>query len=297
MGGSVELVIITGLSGAGKSTAASYMEDMGFYCIDNLPPQLLPALLEAIHHQDQTEQKNERYALVMDVRAAARFGGLTPFLTDLLRKEIRTRILFLEASDEVLLSRYKQSRRNHPLAEGGALLDSIRIERQRLAPVRELASDIVDTGHMSGRQLREELFHIFQTENRKKLLQIYIQSFGFKYGIPLDLDLLLDVRFVPNPFYQPELRPLCGLDQEIVDFIWAYPETEEILTQYLRFITSSLPFYQREGKVRLNIGVGCTGGRHRSVAMARVLKERLEGLEYPIYLDHRDIQRDPQGGL
>ena len=292
----MDLLIVSGLSGAGKSTAAQYLEDMGFYCIDNLPPQLLKAMLTALSDKPRSlEPSEERFALVMDARSVKRFGDLTPALKSLKGGSPGLRIVYLEASEEIILSRYKQSRRNHPLAGHVSLSAAIRKERRDLATVRAMATDIIDTTGMSRTELRDRLYELFHSPGSQRRLTVMLQSFGFKYGVPSDSDLLLDVRFIPNPYYQLELRPLSGLDQEVNDFIFSYPESGEYLQKQADLLSFLLPFYEREGKVRLNISVGCTGGRHRSVLFAEKLRERIAAEGYRVFVDHRDIQREAVG--
>lgn len=292
----MDLLIVSGLSGAGKSTAAQYLEDMGFYCIDNLPPQLLKAMLTALSDKPRSlEPSEERFALVMDARSVKRFGDLTPALKSLKEGSPGLRIVYLEASEEIILSRYKQSRRNHPLAGHVSLSAAIRKERRDLATVRAMATDIIDTTGMSRTELRDRLYELFHSPGSQRRLTVMLQSFGFKYGVPSDSDLLLDVRFIPNPYYQLELRPLSGLDQEVNDFIFSYPESGEYLQKQADLLSFLLPFYEREGKVRLNIAVGCTGGRHRSVLFAEKLRERIAAEGYRVFVDHRDIKREAVG--
>lgn len=294
----MKLIILSGLSGAGKSTAAKYLEDMGFYCIDNLPPQLLQALVEALGKvPGGTNPSDERYVLVMDARAVKRFGRIAPSLAALKEKNPDLRIVFLDAGDEVILSRYKQSRRNHPLAGKLTLTEAIKQERERLAPVKALATDLIDTTEMRGSDMRDLLYDLFHESDSERRMSVFIQSFGFKYGMPRDCDLVWDVRFIPNPFYRPELRNLSGLDPEVCDFIFSHPVSGEYLQKQVELLHFVLPYYEQEGKVRLNIGIGCTGGRHRSVAFTEALQKELVRLGYSVLSDHRDIKRDPQGGL
>ena len=297
----MELIIITGMSGAGKSSAADYLEDMGYYCIDNLPPQLLEALVRSVEEvKDETDEhsiEEIRLALVMDSRSIPRFGRLAPALEELRKRQSSARIVFLEASDKVILSRYKQSRRNHPLGGSRMLIEAIQEEREGLVPVRELATDIIDTSQTSPSELRDILYRLFREPDKAKRMKVFIQSFGFKYGLPMDCDLVWDVRFLPNPYYLPELRPFSGLDAEVSDYVLAFDESRKFVELQLEFLRFALPLYQKEGKMRMNIAVGCTGGRHRSVALAEVLKEQLEPIGYPVFIDHRDIKRDPVAGV
>lgn len=294
----MELIIVTGMSGAGKSSAADYLEDMGYYCIDNLPPQLLEVMLQSMESKEFHELLyNQRLVLVMDARSTERFGRLSPSLRTLIEKNPGTRIVFLEAAEKVILSRYKQSRRNHPLGSSKMLLEAIREERESLIPVRELATDIIDTSQTTPAELRDMMYRLFREPEQRFRMKLFVQSFGFKYGLPLDCDLILDVRFIPNPFYIPELRPLSGLDDKVSSYVLSFPETATFLELQMEFLRFVLPYYQREGKMRMNIGIGCTGGRHRSVALTEALSEHLKPIGYPVYVDHRDIKRDPRGAL
>lgn len=292
----MDLVVISGLSGAGKSTATGILEDMGYYCIDNLPAPLLAAVMKEILKGKDMGEEAQRFALVVDVRSARRFGSLEGALQKLKSDVPNMRLIFFEADKKILLSRYKQSRRNHPLARKQSISKALDEEREILIPIKALATDIIDTSELSSAELRDQLYHLFY-EGKKERISILVQSFGFKYGVPLDADSLWDVRFIPNPFYRAELRPLSGLDQGVQDFLWQYPETQAFLDKMIDFYRFSLPFYQREGKVRLNIAIGCTGGRHRSVAVAEALYAALNKLNYEVSISHRDIRRDPQGGL
>lgn len=292
----MELIILTGMSGAGKSSALEYLEDMGYYCIDNLPPQLLEVMLQSMEGKEFRDVlEKQRLVLVMDARSAERFGRLSPSLQALIRKNPGTRVVFLEAAEKVILSRYKQSRRNHPMGGSKMLLEAIREERDALIPVRELATDIIDTSQTTPAELRDMMYRLFREPEQRFRMKLFLQSFGFKYGLPLDCDMVLDVRFIPNPYYIPELRPLSGLDREVSQYVMSFPETMTFLDRQMDFFRFALPFYQREGKMRMNIGIGCTGGRHRSVALTAALAEQLQPIGYPIYADHRDIKRDPSG--
>jgi UPF0042 nucleotide-binding protein len=289
----MDLVIVTGMSGGGKSQTANYLEDMGYFCIDNLPPQLVGGLVHVFGEQLKTQDpaKIQRIALVMDVRSPDLSSHLLPELRLLSEQGLEVTILFLDADDETLVSRYKQSRRNHPLARETTLLNAIAKEREILAPIRALASEIINTTNLSLVELREALYRMFAGETEKRL-SILIQSFGFKYGLPGDSDNVLDVRFIPNPFYVDELREQSGLDPEVKAFISEYEETDQFLDRYESLYEFLLPYYVREGKVRFAIGVGCTGGRHRSVAIAEWLAERLRERGYHVIVDHRDLYKD-----
>ena len=292
----MDITIVTGLSGSGKSMAAKMLEDMGFFCIDNLPPQLVVDLTRVLS-QDATEdddtRESARIALVMDTRNPHFVEHLAPVLEQLSALHVPVRILFLESSDAALMSRYKQSRRDHPMARERSLSEAISAERRLLTPIKELSTDILDTTDMPDPLMRERLFQLFGAVPEQERMAIFVQSFGFKYGLPPDSDVVLDVRFVPNPFYLDDLRPLSGLDQPVIQFLLQFPEFLRYLEMNESLLEYSIPFYMREGKQRLNIAIGCTGGRHRSVMAAEHLTNFLTGLGYQVTTLHRDLHRDP----
>ncbi len=292
----MDIIILTGMSGAGKSLAANYLEDMGFFCIDNLPPAILPDLLVPYlkRHDIMLEQEpdNDKMAFVIDIRSTDRFEDIFTSLDKLHQLGVSFRIIFLDATDQTLISRYKQSRRNHPLAQGRSIVQAIELERQRLAPVKELAADVIETSALSPGELRDMLYAMLSSEERDERLTILIQSFGFKYGVPVDCDSVIDVRFIPNPYYIEDLRPLSGLDTAVKDHIMSFPETNTFIRMQLEFFNFAIPFYIREGKVRFTIGVGCTGGRHRSVAIAEQMAEHLRQNKLRVVVDHRDLNKD-----
>ncbi len=292
----MEIVILTGMSGAGKSLAMNYLEDMGFFCIDNLPPVVLPQMVRTFTKSGGTEGTGiRRVAFVVDIRSFEMFSGILPALDEIEEIRIPYRIVFLEASDAVLIGRYKETRRNHPLAEGGrSISQALSLERAKLEPLKEHATDVFDTTNMAPSDLRNAMYKLLSEEGRENRMSILIQSFGFKYGIPPDCDSVVDVRFIPNPFYEPELKTLSGLDQPVRDFVCAFPETKEFMDRVAGMLDYVIPFYIREGKVRLTLGIGCTGGRHRSVVLAQDLADRLSGQGLQIHVDHRDIDRDPK---
>lgn len=293
----MELVILSGQSGAGKSTAARYLEDMGFFTIDNVPPDLLKIFCRSLA-EDKDDQKGRRYCLVTDARSIFAEEDFVGLLEDFPLDFERVRFVFLEAKDEVLLSRYKQSRRNHPLAAESGLLEAIKRERKLLAPLRQLATDIIDTSELAGPELRDLLWASFSKQEGQARMRIFLESFGFKHGLPLDSDLVYDVRFIPNPYYELHLRPKTGLDPEVQNYIFSFPEAEEYLDRVTDNLNFLLPYYIREGKMRLNIAIGCTGGQHRSVAFAQALFERFKEIgHYQIFLDHRDVKKAPSAGL
>ncbi len=293
----MELVILTGMSGAGKSLAANYLEDMGYFCIDNIPPQLLPVLVRAFNKGANSESPFvigiSRLAIVVDVRSADLLQGFKPAIEEIKGMGVPYRIIYLEATDKVLLSRYKQSRRNHPLAQGGSLARALETERVMLATIKDMASAVIETSDFKPGELRDRLYELLSESNLESRMTILIQSFGFKYGIPLDSDLVIDVRFVPNPYYIPELKFLSGLDEPVRHYVFSFEEGKSFMDLQEQAIRYALPYYVREGKVRLTIAIGCTGGRHRSVAMAEDLAARLQDTGYRTIVDHRDINKDP----
>lgn len=292
----MEVVVLTGMSGAGKSMALNYLEDMGYFCIDNLPPQLLPELIKAYAHQrvnGETAEEPQRLAFGIDVRSAS-LEELFPNLERIAQMGAKYRVVYLEAADQALINRYKQSRRNHPLAQSHGLTKAIQIERTRLEILRAMASDIIDTTELSPSDLRNKLYEMLSSSDRDERMTILIQSFGFKYGIPADCDCVIDVRFIPNPYYIPALRPLSGLDSAVSDHVLSFKETIEYMDKQEDIFEYTIPYYIREGKVRLTVGVGCTGGRHRSVALAEDLANRLRDNRLRVLVDHRDIDKDPK---
>lgn len=291
----MEVVIITGLSGSGKSSAANYFEDMGYFVIDNLPPQLSTDILNVLAERKQTDADADsaNLVLVMDMRNPYLIEKLVPALEDMKQKNLDVSVLYLEASEKSLISRYKQSRRDHPLSTGRSLIEAIRLEHKLMLEVRDLATEIIDTSALSLAELRDSLCRIFMDKAGKAArITIFLQSFGFKYGIPSDCDNVADVRFLPNPFYIDELRSLSGLDKAVIEYIDKMPETEEFLNLQKAFYDFALPLYIREGKARLHIGVGCTGGRHRSVRLVERMACLLSGDLSRVVIEHRDIDRD-----
>ncbi|NPV29124.1 MAG: RNase adapter RapZ [Firmicutes bacterium] len=283
----MRLVIVTGLSGAGKTQAVRCLEDLGFFCVDNLPPMLIPKFTELCR---QSGGKVKRIALVIDVRGGEFFNSLSEELKNLAKKGMRYEILFLEATDEALVRRYKETRRQHPLGEEGSVLAAIRAERVRLQELRGMAHIILDTSEMSPRDLKENLTRIFGVSNSSLHLTVTILSFGYKYGIPLDADLVIDVRFLPNPNYVENLKPLTGLDAPVSEFVLGAPVTKSFLRRFSSLLKFLLPYYIKEGKTHLVTAIGCTGGQHRSVAVSERLA-RLLGRDYQVRVYHRDLHR------
>lgn len=283
----INLLIITGMSGAGKTVAVQSLEDLGFFCVDNLPPLLIPKFAELI---EQSGGRIKKVALVIDLRGREFFDTLSDALSRLEEMEhIHYQILFLDSSDQVLVQRYKETRRRHPLAPEGMPLEGILAERRLLEELKGRANLILDSSQMKPVQLKEKIAGYYS--NMKSQMTVNITSFGFKYGIPIDADLVFDVRFLPNPHYIDELRPKTGLDQEVSGYVFQWEQTNEFVERLLDFIGYSLPHYQKEGKSQLVIGIGCTGGKHRSVSIAEYLGEKFKD-EYQTRVSHRDIERD-----
>ena len=283
----MEILIISGLSGAGKSKAASFLEDMGFYIVDNMPAAMILKFAEFCAGGNG---RYDRVALVYDVRTASSFTELFDVLDKLKDMEAQCRMLFLEAAPEVIIKRYKETRRRHPLAaDTDSLEEAVKKERAMMAPVKERADFVIDTSRTSTAQLRGELLRLFGQEGEKGGMTVSVTSFGFKHGLPREADLVFDVRFLPNPFYIPELGSHTGLDQDVKDFVLEHPVTKEFLVKCMDMLQFLLPHYITEGKHRLVIAIGCTGGAHRSVAIAEDISARLEELGYHTTVNHRDI--------
>ena len=284
-------IVVTGMSGAGKSTALKMLEDAGYFCVDNLPALLVPKLGELLVVPGTELNK---IALGMDIRSGQGIEDLKQSLDALDRMGIKYEVLFLEASDETLVKRYKETRRSHPLAAGGRVDDGIRREREQMAFLKKRADYLVDTSRMLTRELRAELHKIFVENQAFKNLYITVLSFGFKYGIPGDADLVFDVRFLPNPYYIEELRPKSGNDPEVRDYVMANDTARQFLEKLTDMIRFLIPNYVSEGKTQLVIAIGCTGGKHRSVTLANALYGELakEEKDYGIRIEHRDIGKD-----
>jgi UPF0042 nucleotide-binding protein len=284
----MDLVIVTGMSGAGKSETIRAMEDLGYYCVDNIPPQLILPFVELLH----MESKIAKAALVSDIRSGEFFDELADAIQHMEERKVHFKILFLDANDSVLVSRYKASRRMHPLSTDGRIEEGIRKERKRLAPIKEKANYTLDTTHTSIKEHKESLKMMFTDNPREDAFLLNVTSFGFKYGICIDADLVFDVRFLPNPFYIEELKPLSGLDEEVASYVLSFKQTKKFLKLLIEMLEFLIPCYTNEGKSQLIIAIGCTGGRHRSVAMADALTEKLSAKGYWVSLDHRDIDKD-----
>lgn len=283
----MEFVIITGLSGAGKSQAMKAMEDIDFYCMDNLPPQLLPGFAELCY---ESKRNIKKVAVVVDIRGGKFFDALFNSLDKLKNKGLKYRILFLDASDTVLIKRYKELRRPHPLSVNGRIIDGITKERKLLEEVKGKSDYIIDTSNLTIGMLKEEIRKIFVEGEESKKLTISVVSFGFKYGILLDADLVFDVRFLPNPYYIEELKKYTGNDKNVRDYVLKWEQTKIFISKLIDMLDFLIPYYIKEGKTQLVIGIGCTGGKHRSVAIADVLYERLLEKGNRVILNHRECR-------
>ena len=283
-----EILIVTGMSGAGRSTVGNALEDLGWYVVDNLPPQMLRPLVELVERAGTTLPK---IAAVVDVRGGKLFADLNE-IVESLRDGTQIRVLFLEATDSALVRRFEQVRRPHPLQEDGTILDGIRAERARMLEMRESSDLIIDTSDLNIHQLSTKIADSFAAADTPGL-QVTVLSFGFKYGLPTDADLVADMRFLPNPFWVPELRPFTGRDTEVSDYVLAQEGASEFVTNYLAAITPVLAGYQRENKRHATIAIGCTGGKHRSVAVAEEFAARLRNLPgVAVSVKHRDLGRE-----
>ena len=305
---SLRVILISGLSGSGKTTAIKALEDIGFFCVDNLPVLLFPKFIELCA---QSGGRVSKVAVVEDIRGVASYpsgqGGETSaggkdfiedsrkILQDLQRENYQIEILFLDASDTVLMRRYSETRRQHPLAVGGSIRDGIRLERERLQGIREMATRVIDTTHFNVHQLKDEMQRYAQEETALRRMSVTLLSFGYSFGIPYEADLLLDVRFLPNPYFVEELKRLMGDDPRIADYVLQWEEAKEFLRRVQEFIHFLLPFYEREGKSQLTIGIGCTGGRHRSVVivneLAKGLRQGLPPQGAMLFVRHRDMEK------
>jgi RNase adapter protein RapZ len=283
-----ELTILTGMSGAGRSTAARCMEDLGWFVVDNLPPGLLGSMIELA---GLTQGSVPRIAVVVDVRGRSFFADLRTALDRLAFLAVDPRVVFLEASDDVLVRRFEGVRRKHPLQDDGRIIDGITRERALLEDLRGEADLIIDTSGLNVHQLRTQIEQAFEGEDRSPL-QATVLSFGFKYGLPVDADMVVDVRFLPNPHWVPELRPLTGLDPSVVAYVFGNPDAEELLLRYGDVLRLIVPGYLREGKRYLTLAVGCTGGKHRSVAIAEEVGKLLRGEGIETHVVHRDLGRE-----
>ncbi|ELK47981.1 glmZ(sRNA)-inactivating NTPase [Halobacillus sp. BAB-2008] len=282
-----QLVIITGMSGAGKTVAVQSFEDLGFFCVDNLPPALLPKFLELMKDSSNNIQN---VALVMDLRGREFFDSLFDSLDRLGKEEwLQEHILFLDAEDQSLVSRYKETRRSHPLAKDGLPLEGIRKERKMLDELRGRSQKIIDTTTLKPKELREQIIENYR-QREQQVFSVQMVSFGFKYGVPIDADLMFDVRFLPNPHYVEHMRPLTGLNTEVSSYVFKWSDTQKFLEKLKDLLQFMLPQYKREGKSQLVVAIGCTGGQHRSVALAEHLCEYFSS-DFVTHVTHRDIEK------
>lgn len=285
----MDFLIITGLSGAGKSRAADVLEDLDYYCVDNMPVALMPRFAELCM---ATKGRYERVALVTDVREKDGFGQLLKTLDELSGMECACRILYMDADEATLVKRYKETRRRHPLqVRGGTVEQAIGKEQELLAPVRERADFIVNSSSLTLGMLQNRLFALFAADGRKREIDVTVMSFGYKHGLPMDADLVFDARFLPNPFYVEDLRPLCGLDRPVFEFVFGYQQTRSFMQRIEELIDFLLPLYIEEGKLTLTIAIGCTGGRHRSVAIASALNDYLTAKGVSAVNINRDVDK------
>ncbi len=284
----MELLIVTGMSGAGKSQAANVLEDMGYYCVDNVPPAIIPSFVDLAAKGEDTLQK---IAIVTDSRAGNKFAEISAVLDDLSIKNIVYKILFLDADNDVIIRRYKENRRKHPLVTSdGSIEKAVEIDREMLFKIREKADFIIDTSFISIAQLKEQLFGIF-VGGAEKALKIRCRSFGFKYGMDRESDLVFDARCLPNPFYISELKEKTGLDADVREYVLSTDESREFVKKLFEFIDTAVPLYAKEGKSSLTIAIGCTGGKHRSITIAELLAKHLTDNGYNCIAVHRDIQK------
>ena len=286
----MEILIISGLSGAGKSSAATYLEDMGYFTMDNVPADII---LKFAAFCSQSDGRYDRVALVSDIRSVnGDFSGLLDVMDRLKQGGDVCRLLFVTADLETIIKRYKETRRRHPLmSDGMSIEQAMHREEELLRPLRERADVVIDTTQMPAAKLRNELYRIFGDKSARGKLSVNVMSFGYKYGIPLEADLVFDVRFLPNPFYVPELKHKTGMDSEVYNYVFSFPQTKAFVEKLEGLLSFLLPLYAEEGKSTLVIAVGCTGGHHRSVSVARCLTAYLSGLGYPAFENHRDMTR------
>ena len=286
--GAQRLVMVTGMSGGGKTQACRYLEDLGYFCVDNLPPVFIPKFVELCAH---TGGHVGKVVLVVDTRSREFFDTFLSVLEDMDREDKSYELLFMDASDAAIIRRYKETRRRHPMAPASRISEGIAKERARLAPVRAKATYIIDTSELKKAQLRDKIHHLFGTGEGEQM-NINVLSFGFKFGMPLDADMVLDVRFLPNPFYIESMRHKSGSVPEVSQYIDSFPVTREFLTKLDDLLDFLVPQYIKEGKSQFVIAVGCTGGMHRSVFVAQHIYERLRKRGYPVKLEHRDLMKN-----
>ncbi len=287
------VVIVSGVSGAGKSQALKTLEDLGYFCVDNLPPTLIATFIQLC---TRLREPIAKIALGVDLRGREFFEDLSSALLAIEETGTKPVVLFLEADDDTLVRRYKETRRRHPLSPQGSILEGIHEERAILSDLRGQATMIIDTSNLSTSDLRKQLVGVFTSNVKLQKLLVTVITFGYKHGLPMDADLVFDVRFLPNPFYVSDLRPLTGLDARVVQYIFRSSLTRSFFSRLSKFVDFLLPHYVEEGKSHLTIAVGCTGGRHRSVAIGEALRTHLEAGEHTVVVEHRDIDRGESGG-
>jgi RNase adapter protein RapZ len=285
--GTAQLLIVTGLSGAGKTQAMKALEDLDFFCIDNLPPSFLPQLT-SLH--DLAVDRGKRVAVAMDVRGGKLFQDLFKALDDLQEQGTPHQILFLDSADDVLVRRFSETRRRHPLHEGRTLFEQIALERRMLAEVRDRADLVLDTSRMTAHDLKGHLSRMVVGRDLERSMSVDVMSFGFKHGVPLDADLVFDVRFLPNPYYVEELRPQSGLDADVAGYVFDRPEAIEYVDDVIELLRRWIPHYSRSGRSRLTVAIGCTGGQHRSVAISERIAAQLGDLSDAVGTHHRDLR-------
>lgn len=282
----LRICVITGLSGSGKSTAIRALEDEGFFCLDNLPLTLLQVFVDLL---GKSSERITDVAIVIDIRAKDFFKGRESLFRELREAGHKVEILFLDASDEVLVRRFSETRRRHPAMEGASVLEAIRFEREHLAGLLQIATSIIDTSELNVHQLKDHILKLVSGDSAPKILNLHLQSFGFRYGVPPESDIVMDVRFLPNPYFVPELKLQTGLDSGVSEYLSKQADTREFLDRFLGFMEFLIPRYQQEGKYYLTISVGCTGGRHRSVFIIEVLRKFLVEKKFSLKVTHRDI--------
>jgi RNase adapter protein RapZ len=282
----LRICVITGLSGSGKSTAIRALEDEGFFCLDNLPLTLLQVFVDLL---GKSSERITNVAIVIDIRAKDFFKGKESLFSELREAGHKVDIIFLDASDEVLVRRFSETRRRHPALEGASVLDGIRFEREHLAGLLQIATSIIDTSELNVHQLKDLILRLVCGENTPKIFNVHLQSFGFRYGVPLESDIVMDVRFLPNPYFVPELKAQTGLDSGVSEYLLNQSDTSEFLDRFRPFIDFLIPRYQQEGKSYLTISIGCTGGRHRSVFIVEALRKFIAEKKFSLKVTHRDM--------
>ncbi|MBQ1452830.1 MAG: RNase adapter RapZ [Ruminococcus sp.] len=287
----MEFVIITGMSGAGKTSALRVLEDIGYYCVDNIPASLLSMLYSLCCKSE--DESMRRVAVVVDVRGTEKYNLMNVGIEQFKLAHSEVKILFFDAKTDIIVTRYKETRRRHPLTDrlkDGLVTDAVEFERALLVPVKNLSDYKIDTTYMTNKQLRERVMSLFMDDTSQSITLTFM-SFGFKFGIPLEADMIIDVRCLPNPFYIPELKELTGLDKAVRDYVLGSPETQEFVQRTLSMLDFSVPLYLKEGKSELVVGVGCTGGKHRSITVARELEHHFLKLGYRCIIQHRDVDK------